>query len=300
MDKLSFLSPAMQERLKEAEEHKRQILEKRDEYCAVLGIDPKDEHIQKVIELKAYDLETAAMVKPSCNICRWDVFTCKDCEHIPKLYDDYSHKNAFIRCEKYEKYRHMLALKARTERLLGKSGLGKRFAGRRFETFNVTADTKEAYDACVSFCDTFSEDSKGIRLVGNYGCGKTHLTASIIHRLAEQGIGGVFVVVPELLRAIRKGYSSPNEDADKLVQLTEEAPLLVLDDLGAEKPSDWVREQLYVIINRRYENMLPTIVTTNCSTQELVDRVGQRTVSRLIEMTTPYKITAKDYRMRMA
>ena len=113
MDKLSFLSPAMQKRLKEAEEHKRQILEKRDEYCAVLGIDPKDEHRQKVIELKAYDLETSAMVKPSCNICRWAVFTCKDCEHIPKLYDDYSHKNAFIRCEKYEKYRHMLALKAR-------------------------------------------------------------------------------------------------------------------------------------------------------------------------------------------
>jgi DNA replication protein DnaC len=182
---------------------------------------------------------------------------------------------------------------------LGESGLGKRFAARRFETFNVTPATKQAYEACVNFCDTFSEDSKGIRLVGSYGCGKTHLTASIIHRLAEQGIGGVFVVVPELLRAIRKGYNSPDEGADKLVSLTEDAPLLVLDDLGAEKPSEWVREQLYVIINRRYENMLPTVVTTNCSTQELVDRIGQRTVSRLIEMTTPYKITAKDYRMKI-
>jgi DNA replication protein DnaC len=297
MDKinLALFSPAVQERLKQIEERKAKIREHLPEYCKVLGIDPDGNY-----ENDLYELEIAAKIKPSCTICRWDVFTCKDCEHIGKLYDSYSGKNHFLRCETYEKYRRMEYQRAQTERLLGKSGLGKRFAGRRFETFNVTAETQEAYDACVAFCDTFSEDSKGIRLTGNYGCGKTHLTASIIHRLAEQGIGGVFVVVPELLRAIRKGYNSPNEDADKLVQLTEEAPLLVLDDLGAEKPSDWVREQLYVIINRRYENMLPTIVTTNCSTQELVDRVGQRTVSRLIEMTTPYKITAKDYRMRMA
>jgi DNA replication protein DnaC len=207
-------------------------------------------------------------------------------------------RNEYIHCDKYERYKALEYKRRETERLLGKSGLGKRFAGRKFETFNVTAETQEAYDACVAFCDTFSEDSKGIRLTGNYGCGKTHLTASIIHRLAEQGIGGVFVVVPELLRAIRKGYSSPNEDADKLVRLTEEAPLLVLDDLGAEKPSDWVREQLYVIINRRYENMLPTIVTTNCTTAELVERLGERTVSRLIEMTDAYKITADDYRLK--
>jgi DNA replication protein DnaC len=109
----------------------------------------------------------------------------------------------------------------------------------------------------------------------------------------------VFVVVPELLRAIRKGFNQPNDDSDKLVKLTEEAQLLVLDDLGAEKPSDWVREQLYVIINRRYENMLPTIITTNCTTKELIDKIGQRTVSRIVEMTTPYKITAEDYRLRM-
>ncbi len=297
MDKLdlSVFSPAVREQLKRIEERKERIRESLPAYCRVLGINSDGDY-----EGKLFDLETAAKVKPFCNDCLYTVENCKECQHLPKLYDDYSNTNAFLRCEKYDKYRHIKAVNARTERLLGKSGLGKRFAGRRFETFNVTAETKEAYNACVLFCDTFSEDSKGIRLTGNYGCGKTHLTASIIHRLAERGIGGVFVVVPELLRAIRHGYNQQNDDSDRLVKLTEEAPLLVLDDLGAEKPSDWVREQLYVIINRRYENMLPTIVTTNCTTQELVERVGQRTVSRLIEMTTPYKITAKDYRMRMA
>jgi DNA replication protein DnaC len=59
-----------------------------------------------------------------------------------------------------------------------------------------------------------------------------------------------------------------------------------------------VREQLYVIVNRRYEDMLPTIVTTNCTTQDLVNRLGERTVSRLVEMTDAYKIMAPDYRLK--
>jgi DNA replication protein DnaC len=83
-----------------------------------------------------------------------------------------------------------------------------------------------------------------------------------------------------------------------LINKAETAPILILDDLGAEKISDWVREQLYIIINRRYENMLPTIVTTNCTTAELVERLGERTVSRLIEMTDAYKITTDDYRLK--
>lgn len=255
--------------------------------CKILGIEYTEE-----LEDDALDIANAAKQKKICDKCQFNMTTVKDCEQA-------RHLGKYLTCEKYERYCEMEYKRRCIEKLLGQSGLGKRFAQRRFETFQVTAETKPVFDACVRFCDTFSEDSKGIRLVGNYGCGKTHLTAAIIHRLAERGIGGVFVVVPELLRAIRRGFNQANEDSDRLVKLTEDAPLLVLDDLGAEKPSDWVREQLYVIINRRYENMLPTIITTNCSMQELVDRVGQRTVSRIIEMTTPYKITASDYRLRV-
>lgn len=257
------------------------------ENCGILGIEYSEE-----LEDDALDIAEAVKKKQICDKCQYDIATVKDCKQTGCL-------GKYLKCEKYERYLDMEYKRRCIEKLLGQSGLGKRFAQRRFETFQVTAETKPAYDACIAFCDNFSEDSKGIRLVGNYGCGKTHLTAAIIHRLAERGIGGIFVVVPELLRAIRRGFNQANEDSDRLVKLTEEAPLLVLDDLGAEKPSDWVREQLYVIINRRYENMLPTIITTNCSMQELVDRVGQRTVSRIIEMTTPYKITASDYRLRV-
>lgn len=296
MDKVdvALFSPAVQERLKQVQERTRKAEEELPSNARALGIE-----YSPALTVDALIIQTAAQIKTDCDKCSYSVTACKDCPHISRLYSNTMRSNRYLSCEKYERYVHLVRKQRETERLLGDSGLGKRFAARRFETFNVTPETKQAYEACVSFCDTFTEDSKGIRLVGSYGCGKTHLTAAIIHRLAEQGIGGMFVVVPELLRAIRKGYNSPDESADKLVSLTEDAPLLALDDLGAEKPSDWVREQLYVIINRRYENMLPTIITTNCSTQELVDRIGQRTVSRLIEMTTPYKINAKDYRVKI-
>lgn len=282
------ISPEMRERHKAFYEHKKKAIADLPENCKVLGIEYTPE-----LENDYLEIEQAAKQKPICDKCQYTIETVKNCEQAPRL------RSKYLSCAKYNAYLDMEYKRKRAEKLLGQSGLGKRFAQRRFETFQVTAETKPAYDACMAFCDNFSEDSKGIRLVGNYGCGKTHLTAAIIHRLAERGIGGIFVVVPELLRAIRRGFNQANEDSDRLVKLTEEAPLLVLDDLGAEKPSDWVREQLYVIINRRYENMLPTIITTNCSMQELVDRVGQRTVSRIIEMTTPYKITASDYRLRV-
>ena len=222
-----------------------------------------------------------------------DALKCDVCEKRENTF-----LNSYVTpCEKYHQAKRILARRREQERLLKQSGLGKRFASRRFETFDVAAGTRDAYNACVEFCDGYTQDSRGIRLIGSYGSGKTHLAAAIVHRMAEQGIGGMFVVVPELLRAIRRGYNSQSADADKLVNIAETSPLLVLDDLGAEKPSEWVSEQLYVIINRRYENMLPTIITTNCTTQELVERIGQRTVSRIIEMTTPVKLTAKDYRM---
>ena len=99
-------------------------------------------------------------------------------------------------------------------------------------------------------------------------------------------------------RADLYGYKDDGDTAGKLVQAAETAPLLVLDDLGAEKPTEWVQEQLFIIINKRYEEMLPTLITTNCNMAELIDRIGRRTADRILEMTTPINIKAADYRMK--
>ena len=75
---------------------------------------------------------------------------------------------------------------------------------------------------------------------------------------------------------------------------------MILDDLGAEKASEWVKEQLYMLINYRYEHMLPIVITTNNSGAELDKELGRLTLSRLVEMTKPVKIQAGDYRMKLA
>ena len=104
--------------------------------------------------------------------------------------------------------------------------------------------------------------------------------------------------MPELLETIRSGFNRQDDEAKASINQLKEAALLVLDDLGAEKVTDWAREQIFIIINRRYESMLPTVITTNYTTAELVNRLGQRTVSRLVEMTTAYTVDTRDYRLK--
>ena len=169
---------------------------------------------------------------------------------------------------------------------------------RKFETFQPGKETQAAYNACMSFCNHFEAHAQGIRLIGSYGCGKTHLAASVLNRMIAQGVPGMFVVVPDLLEKLRRSFDTHDESAKEVIEMAKTVGILVLDDLGAEKPSDWVREQLYLLINARYEQSLPTIITTNCDTQELVSKLQQRIVSRIIEMTDPVMIKAADYRLR--
>lgn len=262
------------------------------ENCLFLGLDAAE------MAGEALEVARAAEIKKDCEACPFTIENFQQCKHTSCTLPANRRKDYFPLCEKYRLHEKEIAYRAALKGILGNSGLGKRFLQRRFDTFKATAKTQGVYKACMLFCDSFASDSKGIILRGPYGCGKTHLAAAILHRLAEKGIAGLFVVVPELLEAIRSGFNQQNDKATASIEQLKEAPLLVLDDLGAEKMTDWAREQIFIIINRRYENMLPTVITTNYNTAELVERLGQRTVSRLAEMTTAYTIEAGDYRLK--
>ena len=140
----------------------------------------------------------------------------------------------------------------------------------------------------------------GLLLKGNCGTGKTHLAVSILRETAEAGIPGMFVVVPDLLAKMLASFDAKDGKAGELVETAKNVPLLVLDDLGAGSPKPWVVELVYVLINHRYEHMLPTVITTNCNGRELEEMFGWRVVSRLAEMTVPVNIRAEDYRMKGA
>ena len=261
--------------------------------CKTLGLDMGE------VDGREISVARAAAIKVECDSCPFSPENYQACEYTHSTLPNNLPQNFFPVCKQYRTQKKNQAYARQVTALLGGSGLGKRFADRRFEKFDLVPGTEKAFRACLNFCDTFAPDSRGVLLRGGPGCGKSHLAAAVVNRLIEQrGVAGVFVAVPTLLEAIRAGYK--DEKAAPDMRKLKAAPLLVLDDLGAEKPTEWAIEQLFILINSRYEAELPTLVTTNCSTPELVERLGQRITSRLIEMTAAHVIQAGDYRLLKA
>ncbi len=147
---------------------------------------------------------------------------------------------------------------------------------------------------------TKGETKKGLLFIGCTGSGKTHLAVGILKAIIEKGYTGYYGNVVDFLAALRNTFSGDStvkemDIFDKFMAVD----FLVLDDIGAEKPSDWMRDRLYMLVNRRYESNLPILVTTNKDIVELEEHVGKRTVSRLCEMCQIIEdFPDDDYRMK--
>lgn len=181
-------------------------------------------------------------------------------------------------------------------RLFELAEVGARFKNRTFESFEVTKETERAFETCRKYVEDYRNSGKGLLLIGRPGSGKTHLAVGILQKWIAGGRTGLFITAPELLQKIRNGFEDGKNES--YLSAAKAVELLVLDDLGSEKCTEWGTEQIFVLINHRYENNLPLILTTNLSVGELEDRFGERAVSRLIEMVDGVKIEAPDYRRR--
>jgi DNA replication protein DnaC len=145
-------------------------------------------------------------------------------------------------------------------------------------------------------------EGRGLWIEGDVGTGKTTLAMAVSKHAIEAGRTVAIYSLPRLLSRIRRTYDA---DAGELSYLSffnrlTSVDLLHLDDLGAEKKSDWVLEQLYGIIDERYATNRPVIVTTNLAVAELEDQIGRRTVSRLTEMCQWLGLYGEDQRYRVA
>jgi DNA replication protein DnaC len=120
----------------------------------------------------------------------------------------------------------------------------------------------------------FAQDPQGwLILTGPSGCGKTHLATAIANHRHQQGYHAFFQVVPDLLDHLRSAFS-PNSEItyDELFEQVQNAPLLILDDLGTQSTTPWAQEKLFQLINYRFNTRKPTVITTNISLDELDER----------------------------
>lgn len=159
---------------------------------------------------------------------------------------------------------------------------------------------------------------KGLLLMGPSGVGKTHLAVAALKELIKRGHGGLFCDYRELLKEIQASYNPASESTEMgILEPIRTAEILVLDDLGASKPSAWVLDIIGLVLNARYNEKRVTILTTNyfdeteasagavkdpggrrmvVKEDNLDDRIGARMRSRLFEMCRTVEVFAPDFR----
>lgn len=187
------------------------------------------------------------------------------------------------------------------EKLLNQSNLGERFKDRTFASFDAKRDMN-AFKACSNYANNaniMNDKRNGLIIAGGYGSGKTHLAAAISKVLIDRGIEVLFGTSVTHLDNIRNDFE--NTGINRYEARMKSVPMLVIDDLGKEKKTDWTRQVLFDIVNYRYEHKLPMIVTTNLVSEDgdfgtLADHVEGAVWSRFCEMCHIVNTVADDYR----
>jgi DNA replication protein DnaC len=178
----------------------------------------------------------------------------------------------------------------------------RKYRGVSFERPPVTEIAPAVTGAVRRFANHIEEQldaGRGLWFFGSVGTGKTTLAMLVSRYALEAGRSVAIYSLPRLLAEIRTTFDDDraNSYTDLLDRLTA-VDLLHIDDVGAEKTSPWVLEQLYAIVNARYEDERSMLITTNLERDELAEQINERTVSRLEEMCEVLPLWGPDARQQ--
>jgi DNA replication protein DnaC len=175
--------------------------------------------------------------------------------------------------------------------------IAPRFQSMSLLSFKTNNDNKMAFEKVRDYANSLGVDTKhGLLLIGSVGTGKTHLATAVLRCAQKIGFPFGFVITPDLMDELR-----PGKDDGQLADTVKSKHVLLLDDLGTEKPSDWVSEKLYQLINYRYNYELPTLITSNYTVDELKKRLGEngpKIVDRIMGMCSVVMVGGPSWRRK--
>jgi DNA replication protein DnaC len=215
----------------------------------------------------------------------------------------------------------------RKDTLVERASVPARFQEASFENFRLPRENPIAYESlgmAMNDARVFAREypftpKPGLMFQGNPGVGKTHLAAAVMNELVNRGFECVFFDYQNLLDRIRAGYNAAAGASDKAAyQIALDTEVLLLDDLGSHRVTEWVEDTVTAIINHRYNAKKAIIVTTNLPDENLgdrradknpvsgqyhikdtlADRVGPRVRSRLFEMCRVVRMETRDFRLK--
>lgn len=178
--------------------------------------------------------------------------------------------------------------------------ISKKLLEASFDTYQPFNKTQE-YAKRVSkrYVEVF-DPNKPLNLLfyGGYGIGKSHLAKAITDGVIGKGHSAIFTSVPKLLTKFRASYGKESDyTEEELIEALNTVDLLVLDDLGAEKTTDWALEKLFEIVD--YRQGMCTVYTSNLTPRELMEKLGERNISRIMnEDTEVIRMDGDNYRLR--
>lgn len=190
------------------------------------------------------------------------------------------------------------------KQLFTNSLMDKKFINETFEKWDFEKGTQQMYNVGLNYCNKFQEVKKeglGFLIYGDPGNGKTFLSNCIANRLLNQMYPVICVSINALLERIRETYSKWGQEGENtILKALSIADLLIIDDLGTEQDTEWSRSRIYNIIDNRYRNGLPMIISTNKSIDQLKQMYHERTIDRLLEICTPLLNSGKSIRKGQA